>query len=169
MPPAPTSIRALALLLAGLTAALTTAHPAGATSFAYQGSDGTAIQQYLETLPNGITQPLPSGNTFVITGTDAGQYHACRSFVVMRQGGVGGESIACRDLVQPVWFVADRWDQIPPQLRGRPAMSVPPGAAMVSRRQPHDGVFGDFPIEGVALLAIGILAATAGGGSGYCP
>ena len=47
-------------------------------------------------------------------------------------------------------------------------MSVP-GATVVSRQQQHNGVFGDFPIEGVALLAIGILAATAGGGSGYCP
>ena len=93
MPPAPpaalTSIRGLALLLAGLAVALTTAHPAGATSLAYQGSDGTAVQQYLEILPDGVTQTLPSGNTFVITRTDAGQYHACRSFVVMRQGGVG--------------------------------------------------------------------------------
>ena len=168
MPPVPTSIRALVLLLGGLAVASVAAAPAGATSLAYQGSDGTTIQQYLETLPDGVTQALPSGNTFVITGTDAGQYHACRRFVVLRQGGVGGESFACRDPVQPVWFVADRWDQIPPQLRGTPAMSVP-GATVVSRQQRNNGFFDDFPIEGAALLALGILAVAAGGGSGHCP
>ena len=169
MLPVRTSIRALVLLFGGLVAASSVVTSAGATSLAYQGADdGTAIQQYLETVADGLTQPLPSGNTFVITGTDAGQYHACRSFVVMRQGGIGGESVACRDPIQPVWFVADHWEQIPPQLRGAPSMSVP--AVTTVRRGQSNGVFGDFPIEGAAaLLAIGIIAATAGGGSSHCP
>ena len=73
-----------------------------AQQFVLQQSDEETIQYLLETLPDGIQQPLPSGDVFMIVSTDRGRTHACRNYVVLRHG-YGDNRMACRDPQLPIW------------------------------------------------------------------
>ena len=138
------------------------------------GADNDSIQYFLETLPDGIMQTLPSGSSFIITATDHGNYHACRRFNLLRQG-QQSQAFACRDPSQPVWFVADHLEQIPPHLLG-PGMTTAqayPAQSYPSAYEPqasNDGFFDAVPAEAMAILAIGVLGAVvaSSGGTQTC-